>query len=104
MFVEVAALKAADAESWTLRCLGLRRNAMAPPSHDTLKVELLMYVVVVLIFVGSFLALLFSAIFGVGLARLLYVSGCWCAKKIHHAYSLDGTGTMNAFGRIMPHH
>ena len=77
---------------------------MAPPSPDTLKVELLMYVVAVLIFVGSFLALLFSAIFGVGIARLLYVSGCWCARKIHHAYSLDGTGTMNAFGRIVPRH
>ena len=77
---------------------------MAPPSPDSLKVELLMYVVAVLIFVGSFLALLFSAIFGVGIARLLYVSGCWCARKIHHAYSLDGTGTMSAFGRIVPRH
>jgi len=63
-----------------------------------------MYVIAVLIFVGSFLALVVSAIFAAGLARLLYVSGCWCARKIHHAYSLDGTGMMNAFGRIMPRH
>jgi hypothetical protein len=77
---------------------------MASPSPDTLKLELLMYIVAVLIFVGSFLALLFSAIFGVGVARLLYVSGCWCARKIHHAYSLDGTETMNALGRIVPRH
>jgi hypothetical protein len=77
---------------------------MVPPSPDTLKLELLMYIVAVLICVGSFLALLFSAIFGVGLARLLYVGGCWCARKIHHAYSLDGTGMMNAFGRIVPRH
>jgi hypothetical protein len=77
---------------------------MAPPSPNTLELELLMYVVAVLIFVGSFLALLFSAIFGVGLARLLYFSGCWCVRKIHHAYSLDGTGTMNAFGRIVLRH
>jgi hypothetical protein len=77
---------------------------MAPPSPDTLKLELLMYVVAVLIFVGSFLALLFSAIFGVSLGRLLYVSGRWCARKIHRAYSPDGTGTMNAFGRIVPRH
>ena len=76
---------------------------MAPPSPDTLKLELLMYVIAVLIFVGSFLAFVVSAIFAVGLARLLYVSGCWCAKKIH-AYSLDGTGTMHAFGRIVPRH
>ena len=77
---------------------------MASPSPDTLKLELLMYLVAVLIFVGSFLAFVVSAIFGVGLARLLYVSGCWCARKIHHAYTLDGVGTMNAFGRIVPRH
>jgi len=76
---------------------------MAPPSFNTIELELLMYVSAVLIFVGSFLTLLFSVVFGVGLARLLYVSGCWCAKKIH-AYSLDGTGTMHAFGRIVPRH
>ena len=77
---------------------------MAPPSPDTLELELLMYVVAVLICVGSFLAFVVSAIFAVGLTRLLYVSGCWCAKKIHHAYSLDGTGMMHGFGRIVPRH
>jgi hypothetical protein len=77
---------------------------MAPPSPDTLKLELLMYVIAVLIFVGSFLAFVVSAVFGVGLARLLYLSGCWFARKIHHAYPLDGTGTMHAFGRIVPRH
>jgi hypothetical protein len=77
---------------------------MAPPSLSSFELEFLIYGTVVLIFLGSFLALLCSAIFGVGLARLLYVSGCWCAKKIHHAYSLDGTGTMHAFGRIVPRH
>ena len=75
---------------------------MVPPSPDTLKLELLMYVIAVLIFVGSFLALLVSAIFGVGLGRLLYVGGCWCARKIHRAYSPDGAGTMDAFGRDFP--
>jgi len=77
---------------------------MAPPSPNTLELELLMYVVAVLICVGSFLVFVVTAIFGVGLARLLYVSGCWCARKIHHAYTLDGPGTMNAFGRIVPRH
>jgi hypothetical protein len=77
---------------------------MAPPSPNTLELELLMYVVAVLICVGSFLVFVVTAIFGAGLARLLYVSGCWCARKIHHAYTLDGMGTMNAFGRIVPRH
>jgi hypothetical protein len=77
---------------------------MALPSADTLEIELLVYVIAAFIFFGSFLALLFSAIFGVGLVRLLYVSGSWCARKIHYAYSLDGARTMNAFGRIVPRH
>ena len=77
---------------------------MAPPSPDTLELRLLMYVIGVLIFVGSFLAFVVSAIIAAGLVRLMYVSGCWCARKFHHAYSLDGTGTMHAFGRIVPRH
>jgi hypothetical protein len=77
---------------------------MAPPSTNALELELFMYIIAVLICVGSFLAFVVSAIFAVGLTRLLYVTGCWCARKIHHAYSLDGTGTMHAFGRIMPRH
>jgi hypothetical protein len=76
---------------------------MAPPLPDTLELELLMYVSAVLIVVGSFLTLLFSVVFAAGLARLLYVSGYWCVRKIQHSYSLDGTG-MNAFGRIVPRH
>ena len=75
---------------------------MAPPSPNTLNLGLLMYVVSVLIFFGSFLALLFSAIFGVSLGGLLYASGRWCARKIHRAYSPDGT--TNVFGRIVPRH
>jgi hypothetical protein len=76
---------------------------MGPPSLSSFELVLI-YGTAVLIFFGSFLVLLFSAIFGLGLAGLLYVSGCLCAKKIHHAYSLDGTGAMHAFGRIMPRH
>jgi hypothetical protein len=77
---------------------------MGPPSPNTLELELLLYVFAVLIFVGLFLVFLVSAIVGVGFARLLYVSGSWCASKIHHEYSLDGTGTMSVFGRIVPRH
>jgi hypothetical protein len=77
---------------------------MGPPSLSSFELGVLIYGTAVLIFFGSFLVLLFSVIFGLGLARLLYVSGCWCARKINHAYSLDATGMMHAFGRIMPRH
>ena len=77
---------------------------MAPPSMNTPELELLIGIIGGLIFVASFLALLISAIFGVGLARLLYVGGCWCVRKIHQSYSLVGTRPMNAIGRIVPHH
>ena len=77
---------------------------MGPPSLSSFELGVLIYGTAVLIFFGSFLVLLFFVVFGLGLARLLYVSGCWCARKIHHAYSLDGTGTMHAFGRIVPRH
>jgi hypothetical protein len=77
---------------------------MGPPSINTPELELLIGIVGVLIFVASFLALLFSAIFGLGLARLLYVGGRWCVRKIHQTYSLGGTRPMTAIGRIVPHH
>jgi hypothetical protein len=77
---------------------------MVPPSLNTFELELLICVVGVVIFVGSFLAILVSAIFGVGLARLLYVSGRWSAKKLHQACSLGSTRTMTAIARIVPHH
>jgi ABC-type phosphate/phosphonate transport system permease subunit len=91
------ALKAAASSgSW--------RNAMVPPSFSTLELELLISLVGVLIFVGSFLALLFSLIFGLGLARLLYLSGRWCVKRIHQLYPLGGERPTNAIVRIVPHH
>jgi len=74
------------------------------PAPNTLELELLIYAIAVLIFVGSFLAILVSAIFGLSLARLLYVGRCWCVRKIHQPHSLDRTGMMNAFGRIVPRH
>jgi hypothetical protein len=77
---------------------------MPLPSLSPIELQLLLSVIAVLIFIGSFLALLFSAVFGLGLARLLYVSGRWCATKIHQSYSLGGTRTMNAIARIVPHH
>ncbi len=77
---------------------------MGPPSINTPELELLIGIIGVLIFVASFLALLFSAIFGLGLVRLLYVGGRWCVRKIHQTYSMGGTRPMTAIGRIVPHH
>jgi len=45
---------------------------MALPSFSSIELQLLICVIGGVIFVGSFLAILVSAIFGLGLARLLY--------------------------------
>jgi hypothetical protein len=57
----------------------------------------------VVIFAGLFLALLFSAIIGVGIARLLYIGGRWCMEKIHQSHTVAGARTMHAVGRMVPH-
>jgi hypothetical protein len=77
---------------------------MVPLSLDIPELELLIGTIGVLIFIASFVALLFSAVFVLGLAQLLYVGGRWCVTKIHQSYSLGGTRTMIAIGRIVPHH
>jgi hypothetical protein len=77
---------------------------MAPSSLNTPELELLIGIIEALIFVALFRALLSSAILGLGLARLLYVGGRWCVRKIHQSYSLGGTRTMNPIGRIVQHH
>lgn len=77
---------------------------MVPLSLDTPELELLIGIIGVLIFTASFVALLFSAVFVLGLAQLLYVGCCWCVTKIRHSYSLGGTRTTIAIGRIVPHH
>jgi hypothetical protein len=74
-----------------------------PPSLNPLELELLVGIVGVLIFVALFLALLCSAIFGLGLARLLYVSCGWCVRTIQ-SYSLGSRRTINAVAPIVPHH
>jgi hypothetical protein len=63
---------------------------MALPSFSIVELQFLICVIGVVIFVGSFLALLVSAIFGLGLARLLYVGGRWCMGKIHHVHPVGG--------------
>jgi len=61
---------------------------MALPSFSSIELQLLICVIGVVILVGSFLAIMLSAIFGLGLARLLYVGGRWCVGKIHHAHAV----------------
>ena len=41
---------------------------------------------IVLILVASFVALFLSAIIGAGIARLLYVGGNWCVKRVRESY------------------
>jgi len=71
---------------------------MALPSFSPIELQVLISIIAVLIFIGSFLALLVSVIFGLGLARLLYVGGRWCVGKIHHVHQVGGTLP------IGPHH
>jgi hypothetical protein len=77
---------------------------MVPSSLDSPELQLLIGLLGVLIFIALFLALFSCAILGLGLARLFYVGGRWCVRKIHQSYSLGGTRTMNAIGRIVLHH
>ena len=44
---------------------------------------------VVLILVAAFVALFLSAIIGLGIARLLYVGGSWCVKRIRESGPAD---------------
>jgi hypothetical protein len=71
---------------------------MVLPSLSPMELQVLISIIAVLIFFGSFLALLFSAVFGLGLARLLYVGGRWCVGKIHHVHQVGGALP------IVPHH
>jgi hypothetical protein len=71
---------------------------MALPSLSPTELQLLISIIAALIFVGSFLALLVSGIFGLGLARLLYMGGRWCAGKIHLVHQVGGAVP------IVPHH
>jgi hypothetical protein len=71
---------------------------MALPSLSPIELQVLISIVAALIFIGSFLALLVSVIFGLGLARLLYVGGRWCVGKVHHVHQVGGALP------IVPHH
>ena len=75
---------------------------MVLPSFSTVELQLLICLVGAVIFVGSFLALLVSAIFGLGLVRLLYASCCWCMRRIQSGS--PSRRTINVVAPIVPHH
>jgi hypothetical protein len=71
---------------------------------STPELQLLISIAGVVIFVGLFLALLFSAIVGLGMARLLYVGGRWCIEKIHQSHTVGNARAIHATGRMVLHH
>ncbi len=75
---------------------------MVLPSFSTVELQLLICLVGAVIFVGSFLALLVSAIFGLSLVRLLYASCGWSMRRIQ-SYS-PSRRTVNVVAPIVPHH
>lgn len=74
------------------------------PSLPLNPVELafLLGIAIVLIIVASFLLLLFSAIIGAAVARLLYVGGSFCARKIRRSWPAGAARPMNVVVRIAP--
>jgi hypothetical protein len=60
-----------------------------PVSLSAAEFALLMGLAIVLILVAAFVALFLSAIIGAGIARLLYVGGNWCVKRVRQSYSPD---------------
>ena len=69
---------------------------MALPSFSSIELQLLICVIGVVIFLGSFLAILVSAIFGLGLGRLLYLGVRWCVGKVHHVHAVGGVASNRA--------
>ena len=68
------------------------------------ELQLLISVAGMVIFVALFLGILFSAIIGVGVLRLLYIGARWCTEKIHQLHTVSSARTMPAVGRMVPHH
>jgi len=84
---------------------GEARGVTAMPlSLNAAQLEVLIVIAGLLIFAALFLAIFFSAIIGVVTARMLYVGGHWCVKKIQQSQSAGNTRTVNVVGRLVPHH
>ena len=96
--IQVAITKSRNRTEGCRVVLGPWRNAMALPSFSTIELQLLICVIGVVVFLGSFLAIMVSAIFGLGLGRLLYVGGRWCVGTIHNVHQVGGALP------VVPHH
>jgi xanthine/uracil/vitamin C permease (AzgA family) len=77
---------------------------MVPLSLNVAQLEVLVVIAGLLFFAFLFLAIFFSAIIGAVTARVLYVGGHWCVKKIQQSHSACNTRTVNVVGRLVPHH
>ena len=71
---------------------------MALPLFSTVELQLLICVIGVVIFLGSFLAILVSAILGLGFWAATFLGGRWCVGQIHHGHTVGGALP------IVPHH
>lgn len=79
-------------------------KTMVPLSLNVAQLEVLFVIASLLFFAFLFLAIFFSAIIGGVMARMLYVGGRWCVKKIQQSQSARSTRTVNVVGRLVPHH
>jgi hypothetical protein len=66
-----------------------------PLPLNPVELEFLVGIAILLIIVASFLLLFFSAIIGAGVARLLYVGGTFCARKIRRSWPVDAARPVN---------
>src|ERR1700740_2607364 len=69
-------------------------KTMVPLSFNVAQLEVLVVIAGLLFFAFLFLAIFFSAIIGVVTARMLYVGGHWCVKKIQQSHSACNTRTV----------
>jgi hypothetical protein len=68
--------------SHPLSCEAFGATAMTLPSFSSIELEALMVIATLLILAATIVVILFSAIVGAGLARLLYLGGRFCVKTI----------------------
>ena len=71
---------------------------MALPSFSPIELQVLLSIIAVLIFIGSFLALLVSVIFGLGLVR----QGCECKPRVGepHLFGIFGKHTVGGLNQL----
>jgi hypothetical protein len=66
---------------------------MTLPSFSSIELEALMIIVTLLIFAATIVVILFSAIIGTGLARLLYLGARSCVKTFLPTFRISSPFT-----------